>query len=343
MNLYCVGSLNVDLISYMPTFPGPGETVLGTNFLQTHGGKGANQAASAARLCDASAGECVTMVGAVGEDALGRDIVSPAGVFASSGVDLSGVTALATAPTGVAPIFVNAAGENCIVVVPGANGQLDAGHVTASLSALPTQLRAGVLVQLEVAPAATLAALTAGAAAGAPTFFTPAPAPPAGLPDAFFPPTTVLIPNEGEARLLAGASASALSLEGVALALAARGAQAVVVTRGAQGALLVCPGHATVHIPAPSVQAVVDTTGAGDCFSGALAYFYVRACAPRQAGLAHRVDYAALVEATRRAVVVAAYSVTRKGAQASYRPRQQLPPVLFEAAAADGALPTEVQ
>ena len=345
--LFVVGSLNVDLVSYMPSFPAPGQTVLGTDFRPGPGGKGANQAASAARLC--CAGDCVRMVGAVGDDPLGRDYVAPGGLFAASGVDTSLVRVLQGVSTGVAPIFVNASGENCIVVVPGANGALDAPAVEAGLAGLAG--RAGVLVQLEVPLEATRAALRAGVRAGAATFFTPAPAPPAGVPDDVLACTTVLIPNEGEARALLGgaaAAAGALPLADVAAALAARGAGAVVVTRGAQGALVVCAGRAALEVPSPRVRAVVDTTGAGDCFSGALAYFYVRLCRSSGGGegARHALDYEALVEATRRAVVVAAFSVTRKGTQSSYSPRADLPQALFEEGQgwrdSPPALPTEI-
>ena len=194
MDLVCVGSLNVDLISYMPAFPAPGETILGTSFQQGLGGKGANQAAAAARL--RAPGERVRMVGAVGDDALGRDYLDPAGAFAAAGVDCAGVAVARGVSTGVAPIMVNAAGENCIVVVPGANGRVDAALVDAALRG--GGALGGLLVQLEVPLAATLAALRAAAALRAPAFFTPAPAPPAGLADdAFFALTSVLIPNEG--------------------------------------------------------------------------------------------------------------------------------------------------
>ena len=344
-DLVCVGSLNVDLVTYVPAFPLPGETVAGTSFQQGAGGKGANQAAAAARLC--GAGERVRMVGAVGDDALGRDYLDPTGVFAGSGVDCAGVATIRGVSTGVAPIFVNAAGENCIVVVPGANGRVDAALVDAALRGGGGGAAVGgVLVQLEVPQAATLAALRAAAALRAPAFFTPAPAPPAGLADdAFFALTSVLIPNEGEARALLPGGDAALPLADVAARLAARGARAVVVTRGAAGALVVCPPHAPVAVPAPTVRAVVDTTGAGDCFSGSLAFFYARLAPPAEAGApdaAVAVDFDALVEAARRAVVVAAHSVARKGAQSSYAARAELPAALFNYAARPAALPTEV-
>ena len=327
--LYIVGSLNVDLVSYMPAFPGPGETVMGTSFQQGPGGKGANQAAAAARLCTAT--ERAVMVGMVGSDALGRDYLAPGGLFTSSGVDCSRVRAVEGVSTGCAPIFVNAAGENCIVVVPGANKCVDPSFVQSGLAGLSPH--SSVLVQLEIPLEATLCALRCARSAGAASFLTPAPAPKGGLAPEFFTCASVLIPNEGEARALLGPTAAPLPLEEVAMALASKGPCAVCVTRGPRGALLCTPGRPPREVPAPKVRSVVDTTGAGDCFSGSLAYFYSRlltAAAPAEAAAAQgAVDFDALVEAARRAAVVAALSVTRKGTQSSYAPRGDLPQELF--------------
>ena len=175
MQLCVVGSLNVDLVSYMDSFPKPGETVLGTSFLKLPGGKGANQAVAAALLCSPAHQECVRMVGAIGDDALGKDYICPSGVFVGSGVDCSGVSVIQGVSTGVAPIFVDKNGENSIVVVPGANALLACSHVESCLATLPQGPSSGILVQLEVSLEATLSALKAGVAKGATTFFTPAP------------------------------------------------------------------------------------------------------------------------------------------------------------------------
>lgn len=334
LQLCVVGSLNVDLVSFMDVFPKPGETVMGTQFVKLPGGKGANQAVAAALLC--SPEQSVRMIGAIGDDALGKDYISPTGVFVGSGVDCSGVTQIPGVSTGVAPIFVDAKGENSIVVVPGANALLSGSHVDACLATLPPGPSSAILVQLEVSMEATLCALKAGVAKGATTFFTPAPAPPGGLKDAdFFTHTSVLIPNEGEARALLGAP-STTPLPDVARDLLGRGVGAVVVTLGPRGALVVTADGGCVEVPSPKVSSVVDTTGAGDCFSGSLAFFYTllvsgggSAGGVVQSSKARAVDGEALLEATRRAVYVAALSVTRKGTQSSYTRRVDLPPVLF--------------
>jgi ribokinase len=333
--LIVVGSLNVDLISYVPRFPAPGETLVGSSFQQGCGGKGANQACAAALLCGGAG--AVAMVGAVGDDALGADYVRVGGCFAGSGVDVSGVAVARGVSTGVAPIWVNAEGENCIVVVPGANETVTAADVEAALDASGRlACAAGVVVQCEVPLAATAAALRRASGAGVATFWTPAPVPPGGLPDTLLAHASVLIPNRGELLALAGgaAAAAAAAEPGVsAAALAAlcacaatlqsRGARSVVVTLGADGALVVgAGGNASALVRAPRVAAV-DTSGAGDAFSGALAFFVCARAAPFD------VPFDILVDAARRAACVAALSVTKKGTQQSYAARRALPPSLF--------------
>ena len=131
-----VGSANLDLVAAAERLPGPGETVLGTTFAEHPGGKGLNQAVAAAR-----AGARVAFVGALGRDAAGEALL---GVMTDEGIDTDGVARVA-APTGRALIGVGAGGENSIIVVPGANGHVDAAHVRAHLPAARV-----VLVQLEV-------------------------------------------------------------------------------------------------------------------------------------------------------------------------------------------------
>ena len=181
--LVCVGSLNVDLIAYMPRFPAPGETLLGTTFQQGPGGKGANQACAAALLSPRPGG--CAMVGAVGDDPLGADYLSLSGLFVGSGVDVSRIAIARGVSTGVAPIWVDAKGENCIVVVPGANATLTKIAVDEALGALLPRSGggSGLLVQNEVPLEATMAALVHAAETHTPSFFTPAPAPAGGLPN----------------------------------------------------------------------------------------------------------------------------------------------------------------
>jgi len=342
--IVCVGSLNVDLVVYAAALPLPGETLTGSRFEQFHGGKGANQSAAAAALAPRGA---VAHAGAVGADAFGAAYVA---ALAARGVDVSCVAAVAGAATGVAAISVDARGENCIVVVPGANALVAPRDAAAAVARAP-RARA-VLAQLEVPLAAVEAALRAAAAARAPAFLTPAPAPREGLADGLLALASVLVPNAREAAELAGgAGAGGDAAEAAAAAgaaLVARGARAVAVTLGPAGVALAGEGGRAARVRAPRVAAPLDTTGAGDCFAGALAFFYAElaaapawgapaapAGAPAGGGeggapRAAPVDWRCLVEAARRAAYVAAVSVTRRGAQASYAARSDLPAALFE-------------
>jgi ribokinase len=243
-----VGSVNADLVVRAERLPTAGETVMGGRFSRHGGGKGANQAVAAARL-----GARVALVGAVGDDDLGVEALA---LLEREGIDVSAVARVG-GPTGVALIAVDAAGENQIAVASGANAELDPAAVERAVRAAGPGV---VLVGHEVPPAATLAG--ARAAAG-PVVLNPAPARP--VPDELAALGPILTPNAGEARELTGEPEP----EVAARALAARTGAAVVVTLGARG-VLVLDGDAAEVLPAPRVD-VVDTTGAGDAFNGALA------------------------------------------------------------------------
>ena len=280
-DVFVIGSINVDLVVRAETLPGPGETVTGGTFERHGGGKSANQAVAAAR-----AGAAVRMIGAVGDDELGAEALAQ---LAAEGIDVSRVQRL-DAPTGVALIAVDAAGENQIAVASGANAALCAEAVEAALDGAAGGV---ALLALEVPDAAVLAGARAARAAGLTVVVNPAPARPLG--DELLALAPILTPNGGEAAALSGEDEP----EAAARALAERTGAPVVVTVGADGALLVADG-AVERIPAPAVEAV-DTTGAGDAFNGALA-----------AALA---GGAALADAVREAVAVAAESVRRPGAR----------------------------
>ena len=141
-----VGSLNMDLVARCPHIPAPGETILGSDFTRSPGGKGANGATAAARLLPARMGGRVAMLGAVGRDDHGAALVRNLG---ARGVDAERVLRLDGVPTGVALIAVADDGENSIVVVPGANGHLRPEHVEAGLPALSPTV---VLMQMEIPP-----------------------------------------------------------------------------------------------------------------------------------------------------------------------------------------------
>jgi ribokinase len=282
-DVYVVGSINVDLVVRAATLPGPGETVTGGTFERHGGGKSANQAVAAARQ-----GATVRMIGAVGADDLGDEAIAD---LAAEGVDVSAVLRLPWAPTGVALIAVDASGENQIAVASGANAELAPATVEAALK----HAAAGgvVLLGLEVPDGPVLAGARAAHAAGLTVVLNPAPARP--LRDELLALSPILTPNRPEAAALSGED----DPEAAARALTARTGAPVVVTVGADGALL-AQGDALEHIPAPAVEAV-DTTGAGDAFNGALA------CA--------LAGGAALADAVREAVAVAARSVRTRGAR----------------------------
>jgi ribokinase len=243
-----VGSINADLVVRAERLPAAGETVTGGRFAHHGGGKGANQAVAAARL-----GAAVTMAGAVGDDDLGAEALA---VLEREGIDVAAVRRLEGEATGVALIVVDAAGENQIAVASGANARLGA-EVEAVVRAAGEGV---VLLGHEVPEAAVLAGARA---ARGPIVLNPAPARP--LPDALLALGPVLTPNAGEARELGGAREP----EAAARVLAARTGAPVLVTLGARGVLVV-DGNAAETIAAPSVD-VVDATGAGDAFNGALA------------------------------------------------------------------------
>lgn len=232
-----VGSANLDLVATVDRLPGPGETVPGSSFAEYPGGKGLNQAVAAAR-----AGASVAFVGAVGDDGAAATLRA---VMADDGIDSSHVNTSGTA-TGRALIGVAASGENSIIVIAGANGTVTAHEVPAARV---------VLTQLEVPLAAVERALTAGRAAGAITVLNPAPVQP--IDAAILQWCDIVVPNEHEVELLGGVDK-----------LLAFGARAVVVTLGSRGSDL-HTADGVVHIDSFSVVPI-DTTGAGDTFSGSL-------------------------------------------------------------------------
>jgi len=232
-----VGSANLDLVATVDHLPGPGETVPGSSYAEYPGGKGLNQAVAAAR-----AGASVAFVGAVGPDAAAGVLLA---VMADDGIDASHVASVEAA-TGRALIGVSSHGENSIIVVAGANA-------TITATALPAARV--VLTQLEVPLSAVERAMAAGRQMGAITVLNPAPAQAIGAEILQW--CDIVVPNQHEVELLGGV-AHLLSL----------GARAVVVTLGAAGAELHTAEGAT-HIE-PFPVAPVDTTGAGDTFSGSL-------------------------------------------------------------------------
>ena len=249
--LLIVGSVNADLFFQVDHLPVPGATVLCPAYTVHIGGKGANQAVAAAR-----AGARVAMVGAVGDDP--ADTARQA--LAAAGVDVDG---LVTSPgaTGAAVVAVDGRGENQIIVAQGANGRVGLAQVAAIDFSAATTL----LLQMEIPRATNEAAIERAAAAGVRVVLNLAPAAP--LDPARLSAVDVLIANRGEADSLAPAAGGALEQ---AHFLAARHGLLAVVTLGADGAVAADQAGRAWRVAAPPVTAI-DTVGAGDAFTGALA------------------------------------------------------------------------
>jgi ribokinase len=292
-----VGSSNIDLIFRTARLPRPGETLAGHAFRLDFGGKGANQAVMAARL-----GARVAVVSRVGCDVFGEQTLAN---YRREGIDTEHVSVDESRPTGVASIAVDDEARNCILVVPGANLGLTPAHVRQAATAI--EGAGALLCQLEIPQETVLEAFRLARAAGVRTVLNPAPAAP--LPDELLRLTDVGVPNEPELEALTGQPAASLEqIEAAARVLASRGPKALVVTLGERGALVV-EGGEVEHVPAVPVRAV-DPTGAGDAFIGALGVALA-------SGLPLRA-------AARRANAVAALSVTRLGAQASFPSRVEV-------------------
>jgi ribokinase len=294
--LVVVGSLNLDRVSEVFALPEPGETVPAVRSSISLGGKGANQA-----VCAARHGVAVAMVGCVGGDRDGAELV---GSLTGEGVDTTGVRVGARWHTGAAQVTVAADGANSIVVTAGANGELTPEHVRHALSAVgPGDV---VLIQLEIPIGAALAAAEAGTAAGARVILNPAPAQP--LPAELAGAVDVLVPNLNELVALTGGGAGDPLAEAPARARALAGDRSVVVTLGEHGALVVDRGEQT-RVPAPRVEAI-DTTAAGDAFCGSLA--------------SEVIHGSSLLDAVRVAVRVGALATTRRGALSGLPVRSEI-------------------
>ncbi|HEY4008568.1 MAG TPA: ribokinase [Acidobacteriaceae bacterium] len=286
-----VGSANLDLVCNAAKIPSPGETVWGDRFQTFHGGKGANQAVAAGRL-----GADVRMVAKVGSDDFGDTLREGLRASRVNTTDVSTAEAIAS---GVALISVDADGQNSIIVIPGANGQLRPEDLDRCRERLES---AGIiLTQLEI-PMETVDHLSRIAYdAGVPLILDPAPARP--IPAEILRRVTYLTPNESETVQLCGMAEDELTLDTAGHAadkLLATGAKNVILKMGGQGVYIATADGLRRTIDAFKVP-VVDTTAAGDAFNGGLAAALMRG--------------EALEEAVEFAVAVAAVSVTRAGAQ----------------------------
>lgn len=296
-NILVIGSLNVDMVIEMERMPVTGETVLGKRLDYVPGGKGANQACAAAKL-----GGAVTMLGCVGEDEFGQlqqDNLS------SSGVDTSHFKKSRTRGTGTASIYVDGAGNNSIVVVPGANQECDRDYLKECDHIL--QQSDYVILQMEIPNEATFYALKRAKELGKVVILNPAPAPDV-LPDEVLGCLDYITPNETELMKLCKRKGNTTEdfIKG-AKQLLEKGVKNVLVTLGDKGALLVQEAGAKIY-PARKVVSV-DTTAAGDCFNGAFAV-----------ALSEGKTQA---EAIMFANMASSIAVTRNGAQTSIPGREE--------------------
>ncbi len=304
MDIVVVGSLNMDLVVRMPQIPRPGETLLGGVFKTFPGGKGANQAVAAARL-----GAHVTMIGCVGEDAFGKEMLA---TLARENIDTAHILLNPEAATGVALIQVDAQGQNSIAVASGANFRLTGTDVEKAMQSIG---KFDALVMPLETPLETIyaAAITAFRR-GAKVLLNPAPA--QVLEQELLELIDVLLPNEYEIALMTGVQLQAPGdIRLAAEKLLSLGTKNLIVTLGDRGAALFNVSGQETLIPACPVQAV-DTTAAGDCFVGALA---VGLCEGKS-----------LPAAAEFASAAAALSVTRAGAQPSLPRREEVTRFLHE-------------
>ncbi len=289
-DVFVVGSINQDFVLKVEKRPEPGETVTDAELILHNGGKGANQAAAAALL-----GASVAMLGRVGDDGLGEPLVEALG---EKGVDTDLVEIVEEESTGSAFITLTPDGENAITVAPGANRRLRTADIEAASEAIRESRI--LVVQMEVSPETVEKAVEVAAAEGTRVLLNLAP--PFEVPKTVLEKLDPLVVNEHEAAFLLGSR-----VEGVDGAVSAAselldlGPLSVVVTLGAAGAVYAIEDY-TGHVPAPDTE-VVDTTGAGDAFVGALA-----AKLSKGNGLEDAVSYA---------VRAGAAAVTKDGAQGS--------------------------
>lgn len=304
MSIVVLGVFVADTAYRADRQPKMGETILGTSFVLGPGGKGSNQAVAAAM---ASAGEKVHFITRLGADAfadIARATWGRAGVVPELTVD-------AGSYTGAAYIFIeNATGNNAIIIAPGAAGRIDLADIETRADLIGGA--SVFMTQLEQPIPAARRALEIARAGGAKTILNPAPA--AALDDALLALCDFLTPNETEAEALTGLPVTTLAeAEAAADALLGRGVGAVVVTLGDKGALYHDATH-TVHVPAISAGAVVETTGAGDAFNGGFAV-----------ALSEGRD---VVEAIRFGCATAGISVTRPGTAPAMPARHEIEALL---------------
>ena len=303
MSIVVFGSLNMDLTTYLPRLPRPGETLFGRSFQTVPGGKGANQAVAAARL-----GAPVRLIGRIGEDAFGRQHMA---AMRQEGINIAGVLRDEALSTGLAVISVDDAGENCIIVISGANMAIVASDVDRCVMALDEARL--LLLQLEIPIEADLTAARAAHERGVTVVLDPSPV--RNLPEELLRVVDVITPNEVEAEALLGWPITSEADAGRALGqLRSKGVASVVLKMGGRGAFFETDAGKG-YVPAFPVQAV-DTVAAGDAFNGALAVALL--------------EGRPLPDAVRWGAAAGALTVTRAGAMPSLPARAAVVRLLEE-------------
>jgi ribokinase len=295
-HIVVVGSSNMDLVAKAPRIPVPGETLTGTDFFIAPGGKGANQAVAAAKL-----GANVIFVAKLGKDVFAAKSLEN---FETVNINTKHIEQLDDVPSGTAVITIDDDGQNVIIIIPGANGKLTPADVDKAESDIADA--AVVVAQLEVPIETVEQAAKVANKNNVPFILDPAPAKP--LSDELLGKVDIIKPNETEAQIITGIKVTdEASAAKAADALLAKGIGTVIITLGDKG-LMLATKEAKEMIPNNKVKAV-DTTAAGDAFTGALAF-----------GLANG---SSIKDACAYANIVAAISVTRYGAQPSMPTKQE--------------------
>jgi ribokinase len=300
MSAIVVGSINMDLVMPLDTFPKPGETVSTTELQKFPGGKGANQAVAIARL-----GKPVSLVGCVGDDEFGTSLLEG---LHSNKVDTEGVRTIGGVSTGLAFITIDNTGQNMIVIVPGANGQVDRTAVDHAFNST-TEPITHFLTQFEIPLDTVLYSMREAKKRGWKTVLNPAPARPLHEVEPILDATDIIILNESETQSLTGRFPDTIDAAFEAGgAIHPMGPETIVLTLGEAGSVLITDQQRT-HFPGCKVE-VVDTTAAGDAFIGAL--------------VSAHMEGNSWSECIEFANAAGAYAATQPGAQPSLPTQDQI-------------------